>query len=80
MKKILVAVAMMLGTAAAPAALAGVDVYVDIGMSRPMVVAPVAPVVYYRHAAPRWHHGNDRFNRHHGHRGQHEFARHHGRR
>jgi hypothetical protein len=78
MKKILVAVAMMLGIAAAPAALAGIDLYVDIGMSRPMVVTPVTPVIYYRHAAPRWQRGHDRFDRHYGPRGRHEFARHHG--
>ena len=73
MKKILGAVATACCIIAAPAAFAGVDVFFDIGLPRPVVVAQPSPV-YYRYAEPRWH---DRgyFERRHEFRERHEHFR-----
>jgi hypothetical protein len=88
MKRILgiVAVSGLLTTA--PAAFAGIDVFVDFGVPAPMYVAPLpvyvapAPVVY-RHREPRWHERREYLerrefrdhHRHHGHFRQHEHER-----
>ena len=77
MKKILGAVAAACCFAAAPAAFAGVDVYVDFGFPRPVVIAPPMPVAYYRHTEPRWEERHGHFDRRHEFRGHHEqFRRH----
>lgn len=80
MKKLLGAVAAACCIAAAPAAFAGVDIYVDFGLARPLVVAPPLPAVYYRHSEPRWHDRRGHYRHHHGHRGHHEHFRGHDRR
>jgi hypothetical protein len=77
MKKIFGAVATVCCLAAAPAAFAGVDVFVEFGLPRPVMVAPPMPVVYYGRAEPRWHDRHGHFARHHEYPGRHEqFRRH----
>jgi len=78
MKKTLAALALACSTFAAPVAFAGVDVFVDFGMSRPVIVAPPAPVVYYQRVEPRWREYYGRNYRHHGYHERHEYERHHG--
>ena len=74
MKKTLAALALACSSIAAPAAFAGVDVFVDIATPRAVVVAPSTPVVYYRRAEPRW---REHFH-HHGHYERHGFEHRHG--
>ena len=76
MKKLIGAVAAACCIAAAPAAFAGVDVFVDIGLPRPVFVAPPVPVAYYGRAEPRWHDQRGHFGRHHEYRERHEHFRH----
>jgi hypothetical protein len=80
MKKIFAAVAAVCCLAAAPAAFAGVDIFVDLGVARPLIVAPPAPVVYYERAEPRWHDQRRHFGRHHETRDRHQHFRRHDRR
>jgi hypothetical protein len=84
MKKIIGAVAAVCCLAAAPAAFAGVDVFVEFGfpppvvVTRPVYVAPAVPVAYYRHGEPRWHERHEYFDRRHEYRERHDYFRHHG--
>lgn len=84
MKRILGIIAVTGSLAAAPAAYAGIDVFIDFGVPAPVYVvrSPVyvapSPVVY-RHWEPRWHERREYFERRafrerHAH---HEHFRHH---
>jgi hypothetical protein len=66
--------------AAAPAAFAGVDVFVGIGMPQPVFVAQPLAVAYYRHSEPRWHDSRGHFDRRHEYRDHHQNFRRHDRR
>ena len=76
MKKTLAALALACSSITAPAAFAGVDVFVELGVPRPVVVAPPSPVVYYRRVEPRW---REHFH-HRGHYERHGHQHHRGRR
>jgi hypothetical protein len=78
MKKILGALAAVCCVATAPAAFAGVDVFVDFGLPRQVVIAQPLPVAYYRQVEPRWHDGRGHFERRHFYRERerHEHFRH----
>ncbi|NBR27935.1 MAG: hypothetical protein EBT83_05915 [Betaproteobacteria bacterium] len=78
MKKILAAIALACSTISAPAAFAGVEVFVDIGVPRPVYVAPPAPVVYYQRVEPRWHEHHGHHYRRYSHYERHEYERHRG--
>lgn len=73
MKKTLAALALACSSIAAPSAFAGVDVFVELGVARPVVVVPSVPLVRYQRFEPRWREHYGRHFRHHGH-----YERHHG--
>lgn len=81
MKPILCAIVIACGLLAAPAAFAGIDIYVNLGAPQPVVVTP-PPVVYYRVVEPHWRarHGVRPWHYAHPHHGRHpDFRRGHGR-
>lgn len=71
MKRILEIIAVAGLLTAAPAAFAGIDVFIEFGGPAPVYVAP-PPVVVYRHWEPRWEERREYLERR-------EFRKHHGR-